>query len=381
MKKVIITFIVYFLLLISCKDKVSSSGEIIIGEATEINATTLFSDVKIIKLESSNDAIIGAWPIVKFVEDRIYITDDIREVIYIYDVEGRFLNKLMRRGQSGEEYLKIADFFVDTEASCIEVYDGEKNRILFYDLSDFSCLKVTNIPLNQVSSFHKQNGNYYFYTATFTNFINDAGTNSELIYYNTSTGDVFPLFDVYLNSNAVHYFGLKSKDIFKENNKEDLFASLSWHGDKIYNLNDKKMTSISINFGRNAIPLEKHSLPYDDRLSYVQTLSNNSNVKFLPLLYAYDDDYIIVGSQSNFPPTLNYYFKFLKSGKEYHSSKLINDFPGFDNSEIYIDSEQGGNIVSIIDPSNLEENSPVLDHLKVTTSDNPVILIFKLKEQ
>lgn len=84
-----------------------------------------------VPLETTNDALIGGNPILRFSDSDIYVTSMRSEKIIKFDKNGKVQLVMEHKGQSGEEYMKLSDFFVTKDG--IFVYDGLRNYLLQYD--------------------------------------------------------------------------------------------------------------------------------------------------------------------------------------------------------------------------------------------------------
>src|SRR6218665_547584 len=101
--KAVIGIFVSLVLLCACNRKKSSisdekpnSQEILVNpDATgEENVTEFFKEVKFIKLESSEENLIGEITKMVFSVGRIYILDRFTQTIFIFDMQGKLITKI-----------------------------------------------------------------------------------------------------------------------------------------------------------------------------------------------------------------------------------------------------------------------------------------------
>lgn len=85
--------------------------------------------------DNDHKAPFGRIDKIKIMNERIYISDKRLQVLAVYDINGRFLTTIGRRGQGPFEYLSITDFDVDLQGK-ICILDGRLDKALFYN-SDF----------------------------------------------------------------------------------------------------------------------------------------------------------------------------------------------------------------------------------------------------
>lgn len=96
----------------------------------EINYSTLFDSYNYIPLETTNDCLISEIEDVQFADHLIFIQNAIGdyEEILVFNDNGRFLNKVGKRGNGPNEYLSIASFCVNTYDKTILLLDPLNNR-------------------------------------------------------------------------------------------------------------------------------------------------------------------------------------------------------------------------------------------------------------
>jgi len=130
-------------LLCACDKKKSSIShekpsvqEILVdpGAAGEENATEFFKEVKFIKLESSEDNLIGEITKIIFSADQIYILDRFTKTIFIFDIKGKFITKIRSVGEGPGEYAYLKDFNLDSVKNELVLYDMAHQKFLFYEL-------------------------------------------------------------------------------------------------------------------------------------------------------------------------------------------------------------------------------------------------------
>lgn len=73
--------------------------------------SSLFDSFKVIKLETNEHSLMGRITKIEFYNNRFYILDTSR-ILYVFNNEGKFLNKLSRQGYGPEEYIELRDFYV-----------------------------------------------------------------------------------------------------------------------------------------------------------------------------------------------------------------------------------------------------------------------------
>lgn len=84
-----------------------------------------------IPLETTDDALIGLNPVIRFGKSEFYVTFSHSSRIIKYDMKGKVQAVIDHKGPSNEEYMKITDFFVTEEA--LWIYDSYLNVLFQYD--------------------------------------------------------------------------------------------------------------------------------------------------------------------------------------------------------------------------------------------------------
>ena len=90
------------------------------------------SAVEYIPLETSDSTLIGNIEKLIVWKDRYYIWDNLTETIFCFDGNGKYLNRLYRKGEGPEEYVRISDFDIDRENGDIYIYSNPMFSVLVY---------------------------------------------------------------------------------------------------------------------------------------------------------------------------------------------------------------------------------------------------------
>ena len=119
-----------------------TSDEMTISMKTNVPVEELVKDATLIPLETTDDCLLGDLEKIYESDGRLYILDMNRTTVFVFDISGKFLYKIERRGQGPEEYLEVSDF--DVMDGVIYVLSRVNKRILAYDKNG-KCVKI--IPL------------------------------------------------------------------------------------------------------------------------------------------------------------------------------------------------------------------------------------------
>lgn len=133
----IIWFVLVFLLVCSFRKENPQDGKVIRfdlkQEVVDIHSTALIKDCKIIPLETTDSVLIGEIDKVIVHHDRLYVGDFSQtNAVYIFDMQGKILNKISRQGRGGEEYLALNDMFIDPHTGELKLLSRVDRRILAF---------------------------------------------------------------------------------------------------------------------------------------------------------------------------------------------------------------------------------------------------------
>lgn len=159
----------------SCKqivDKTSQSFEEITINPKEISNKKYFSiseisnEVEYIPLETSKDVIFGEITQIEYCDGRYNIFDGIGKSIFIFDSKGKFLSKISNVGKGPGEYISIRGFSIDE--SQVYIHDDRRQRIFVYDsLGNYLYEDKTTLIFTDFFFINKELA--YLYLRTFDN--------------------------------------------------------------------------------------------------------------------------------------------------------------------------------------------------------------------
>ena len=130
------------LLVVSCARNVSSDVDGTKPITIDVNKALPVFDMsgmvdtsffRIIPLETSPECLISEITKIFFTDGKIYVFDQGTEGIYTFDNQGHFLNKIQNRGAGPKEYVSVFDAFIDGKNIYVDDVYGRK--VLVYDIS------------------------------------------------------------------------------------------------------------------------------------------------------------------------------------------------------------------------------------------------------
>ena len=384
MLKIVIFQTLLVFLFLSCKDNENSKSDdnheavpekIELGKRQPMKISDISSGMKVIKLETSENALLSNINEIKIFDDSIYVLDVISKAIYVFDFEGNLVRKLQKGGRGPGEYISISDFLIDTTKRQLEIFDKDNMKINIYDLDNFNFKESISLPFNFAFTFHKKDGTYYFQTNNARNSIGENETNSEVLLYDPSKKQLEPLFDTILpkNENQAWEF----YNIFTANQENEVFVSLSWH-EQLYKIENHKIKPL---ISVETTDLEKYPKNvfegnYEKRMSFLNSKGAGNKIHFFKTLL-YEGKNRVVGYEIGYPPKFCYYISWDNGKIIYNTDSIQNDFLIGLDSKLEIFKCEKEYLVSLI--YYYSANQALLDHFKMTPESNPVILLFKMK--
>ena len=251
------------LLLLACTNVDESSNNDIIRavviydtdfEKVSYSGKELIDDYYYIPLETIDSSnLIGKIDKIEIYGNKIFVLDKrISKGIFIFDLKGKYLNKIYKIGEGPGEFVQLYDMIVDTSNIQLILYCHKIQKILFYELNGkFIREKKIGISLRSMAY---QNGNYMFFTHSIYNYHNKYGDlNYDFIVIDTSMRLINKQFPnkMQLNKSSV----VISHGSYFTKNSGDLFISYIFN-DTIYKITDKNQAIpfCYFDFGNNSIP-------------------------------------------------------------------------------------------------------------------------------
>lgn len=147
-KKIIYKSVFYgclvIVLLASCNTQTSSNisvNNIVVSHSDEyFDFNSILNYSHCVILETSDESLIGYINKVQIKNQIIYISDVQSNTISCFNLDGSFLKKINKKGQSKSEYLQLTDFEVMNNGNIV-IYDGVKGCILEYNDDSLVSLK------------------------------------------------------------------------------------------------------------------------------------------------------------------------------------------------------------------------------------------------
>lgn len=156
------------LIFFSCVDAGKNDGEntnkliVDLKNLPELPESAIDS-VFYVSLETTNDVLVGMNPVLRFYGSDIYLTYHGANGILKFNKDGKFLLLIEHKGDSGEEYSKLSDFFITEDG--IYIYDGIKNVLLQYSKETGDFLTKIKIQANMAEYIQPYNDNFLLFNS------------------------------------------------------------------------------------------------------------------------------------------------------------------------------------------------------------------------
>lgn len=155
--------IAIIILLSGCRTKPSGVSRCIhfdfTQEMKDVHTMGLLKDCTIVPLETNDSVLIGEIDKVIFYETRLYVaTFSPEQAVYIFNLQGKLLHKISRKGRGAEEYLQLSDMFIDSRNRTLYLLSRIDEKLLVFDVDEYRLVKTIRLPKAFVKMVSLENG-------------------------------------------------------------------------------------------------------------------------------------------------------------------------------------------------------------------------------
>ena len=371
MKRIFYLLFLSLLIMQSCNRQKSSGASltdvsILIDLDSVKRAPLKLADIRYIPLETSKECLIGNADKVLIRNGKIYVADFYQAMsLFVFDLEGKFLFKIARRGQGPGEYIRFRDFDIHSNGD-IYIFDQSGKKILILD----------------------QEGKYLRTVMSDYYFQNFCVVGEKMYWAKFSDGEKFADLAVYNMMNERTTFLLKDKKFLHNINVNFSTYKFYCSPDNIYY--SPQFSEIIYSLKENgifpAIGIKNLPVPLEEVIEKLEHEQSNIQMKylfdekiFLENVYIYEtDSFISIGYKRGIYQNTLLYNKHSKStylvlGTDFFKNVGSTDIIGSTGKEFFS--------VIYLDINN-EYHKQILtsrEELKNwKEDDNPVIAIFNL---
>lgn len=170
MKKAI-PFIILALFIYSCKNRMEQKEfneaiytvEVHSDKSETLNWADKLNILKLIPLETSQEALIQRIEKISVSDSTIVIYDGKRDEIFIFDSTGNYRAKCGNRGEGPGEHIRFNDVFFEKESNLIYAHEAVRRSMQIFDL-DGNLIKEFHTGKFWFQSFCKVDGDFWIYT-------------------------------------------------------------------------------------------------------------------------------------------------------------------------------------------------------------------------
>lgn len=356
-------------------------------DATEINISEFVDTIEYIKLETKPECLIGQRIYRVTLRDKfIYVHDIDQHAIFIFDKQGKYVDKLNKQGRGPGEYVAMGASFIDENEENIDVIsrDPRQHKLIRYSNINFKLMSIDSLPAISANSVRRVNDIYYYGCQGANNLVNDNLVNAGIIIVKNGVVIKTLFLNEVSKDNSLFSY---NPETFTVNSENEIFASIMFDN-TFYQITDNEAIPIyRVDFGKYNIDEKLKSMTTPDRIKYWQ--QNPLKVQF-PMLHVNTSNLLLF--TYNFNKSEYQYISLKNYGKVFHAKRINNDITGFPQKIVLSSASNGinhevwdeGYLIEIIFPSNelknFEDSVSLAGLGKVTLNDNPIIVRMKLKE-
>ena len=173
-------FIIQILIFSACS---RPSETINLAKDSSVSIFDIFSDVKVVELETNPLSFIARIDKVIFYSSKYFILDGKSQQLLWFDDRGRFVNKISAKGRGPGEYNHIIDFTIDSKNELIVLLDPAVQRIHFFSFEG-SFIRTIQIDTERVMGFNK------VFVLNDSTLLVSSITYEQLVFIDSNTGHV-----------------------------------------------------------------------------------------------------------------------------------------------------------------------------------------------
>lgn len=386
MKK-ILRFLFYFFLiqiLIGCNNERKKPTDQIVTKSElikfDFKEGSMFSDLSdsvwYVKMENSKDFFIGSIDKMTIVNDLIYILDRKSNALFIYSLDGHYINRISNPGRGPHEHGTISDYYIDKHDNTITISDLSHKLLVF----DSNCVFIKEFkPGFMIRNFSKYNDKYLFSRTNFSfekelkfSFV-ECDSNMKIIQ------KLYP-FDNIMDWHAFNFFINQDKVYYVKDLNQSIYSFENDTLREIYKINFG-----SANMSDNYFKNEEISIKsFGNKFPYPHTLSNileNQNLLYFNFNYG---DFVYSCYYSKTSKKIKYGFR---DSKENPFLAPVWQH-AFINNNVFVSFFEADNFLRLYNYYQTRKQdirySEYYKNLKmlaegITPTDNPILVFSKIK--
>lgn len=130
----VLSSIIFFF---SCKQQenniIEAENIISLDSPTRPNIEKHIAEYDTIRLEASDKSLLGNILQMFVMNEKMYITENSQSIVFIFNMQGKYLSKICNQGSGPNEYVKIGNFETDPANNRLLLTDIFSKRLFVYD--------------------------------------------------------------------------------------------------------------------------------------------------------------------------------------------------------------------------------------------------------
>lgn len=341
-----------------------------------VEVSSFISEYELIELETTEDILIGYIKQSIIYKERIYILDaPIGNAIYMFDLNGKFLNKIKNVGQGPGEYIMPYNIEINEFDNELYLKDVAQNKLLIYDALTLQFKREESLT----------------WEALYFSFI--PNSNKIVLYNNleiTNKGKIYAshiaILDT-MNNQLEDKIPIEVKTGYILNpfstltaNNNELYFSHPYKGSVYKISNDEFTEEYEIVFKNKEFAPTAFLKANVSSDQFVKIMQESEYINFFTFFNMKNNFYSSFYASGEY--YLSFYNKERREGVYFTTKKIVDDMGiGCFEVPIYADNEYCYSIINLnsIDKDKVIKNKKMNEILKKSTKDtNPLILRCKI---
>jgi hypothetical protein len=282
----------------------------------------MFKKTETIFLETNRNCLISKISQLEVFSNKVFILDNNTKNIFLFNIKGKFLNKIGSRGKGPGQYIRPKNFIIDCKDSLLKVYDSAQKKIIAYNFNgDFEKEIILDRYLLSFGEWENGYG-YWGYCSSISNSSVDPEKKGTLKFFNfNSNGKVIGSFE---GEMVIDYLNLS--DCYITNQHKGKVFFVEPFCDKISFFDGSNISAdLKIDFSGNFLPRKL--------MSVIKDVSKTNNaIKLNDLAKSYVFGFICflendkwIYTFTPFHETSTLYNKFSKKAKTFYKMPFKED--------------------------------------------------------
>lgn len=145
----------------------NSTYQITFDDSHFVEAKEIITDVEVIELDTTKEAIIPVVTKISVHGDKIFcLSCDHNGFIKVFNLKGEYLFQISHQGRASNEWIRLKSMYINEKENCIILTDGESKKVLIYTMDGkfVRSQKLGDFDYHQITY---KDGHFYSLTHTF----------------------------------------------------------------------------------------------------------------------------------------------------------------------------------------------------------------------